>query len=103
MSSKVPLLDIANDQCDVTRSVADAVVAAAALELLVFDVVTQQLILRVPPLDRQLGELLVILVVVGTRQADHVTWLGEHSNNTAWRHEYAPWLCATLHLEIRLF
>lgn len=41
MSSKVPLLDIVNDQRDVAGAVADAVTAAAALELLVFDVVTQ--------------------------------------------------------------
>lgn len=103
MSSEVLLLDAANDQRDVAGAVADAVAAAAALELLVFDVVTQQLVPWVPPLDRQLGELLVVLEVVGTRQADHVTRLGEHSNNAAWRHEHAPWLCATLHLKIRPF
>lgn len=85
MSSKILHPDVLDGQRDAAGAVGDAVARAALLELLVFDVVTQQLVVRAPPLDRQLRELCVVLIVIGTRQSDPLTRLTEHSLNTACR------------------
>lgn len=85
MSSEVLHPDVLDGQRDAAGAVGDAVARTALLELLVFDVVTQQLVVRAPPLDGQLRELSVVLIVIGTRQGDPLTRLTELSLNTACR------------------
>lgn len=85
MSSEVLQPDASYGQRDAAGAVADAVTCTAVLELLVFDVVTQQIVVRASPLDRQLRELCVVLIVIGTGQSDLLTRLTKHSHNAACR------------------
>lgn len=83
MSSEVIRPDALDGQRDVAGAVGDAVAGAALLERFVFDVVTQQLVVRAPPLHRQLRELCVVLIVIGTWQNDPLTGPTEHSHDAA--------------------
>lgn len=85
VSSEVLQPDASYGQRDAAGTVADAVTCTAVLEVFVFDVVTQQLVVRASPLDRQLRELCVVLIVIGTGQSDLLTRLTKHSHNTACR------------------
>lgn len=82
MDSKVLVSHVLDGQRDVSRLVAEVVAIAALLELLVLDVVTQQILAGILPLDGELRLLLLVLKVVETRQADHATWRREHSDGT---------------------
>lgn len=83
MSSKILHFDLLDGQRDAARAVADGVARSAVLESLVFDVVTQQLVAWTPPLYRQLRDVIVVLIVVQTRQRDPLIRLTEHLYNTA--------------------
>lgn len=85
MNPEILHLDPLDGQRDAARGVDDGVARGAVLESFVFDVVTQQLVVRAPPLYRQLRDVSVVLIVVRTRQSDALTRLTQHSYNTAWR------------------
>lgn len=86
VSSKVLGPDPLDGERDAAGPVGDAVAVAAVLEGFVFDVVTQQLVVRTPPLHRQLRELRVVLIVIGTWQRDRLTGPTQNSDNTACTH-----------------
>ncbi len=85
MSSKVLHVDVLDGQCDAARAVGDGVAGRAVLKSFMFDVMTQQLVVWAPPLNRQLRDLCVVLIVIRTRQRDALTRLTEKLQNTACR------------------
>lgn len=70
MDSKVLVSHVLDGQRDVSGLVAEVVAAAAVLVLLVLDVVTQQILVGILPLDGEIRLLLLVLKVVKTLQAD---------------------------------
>lgn len=87
VNAEVVHLDVLNGQSDAARAVGDGVSHGAVLESFMFDVVTQQLVVRVPPLHGQLGDVFVVLIVIGTLKSDPLTGTTRHSNNAACRHK----------------
>ena len=85
VSPKVLHLDLLDAECDVAGGVGDGVAGGAVLESLVFDVVTQQLVVWAPPLYRQLRDVRVVFIVIRTGQRDPLTRLTDHLDNAAWR------------------
>lgn len=70
-------------QRDVSGLVAEVVAAAAVLVLLVLDVVTQQILVGILPLDGEIRLLLLVLKVVETLQADSAAWRRDHPDGAA--------------------
>ena len=85
MRPKVLHLDLLDVERDAAGRVGDGVAGGAVLESLVFDVVTQQLVVWAPPLYRQLRDVRVVFIVIRTQQSHPLTRLTEHLHNTAWR------------------
>lgn len=85
VSPKVLRPDVVDGERDAAGAVGDAVAGGAVLESFVFDVVTQQLVVGAPPLHRQLGDVCLVLIVIGTGQRDGLAGPTEHSNHAAWR------------------
>lgn len=83
MDSEVLVSHVLDGQRDVGRLVAEVVADAALLVLLVLDVVTQQVLAGVLPLDREQSLQLLVLKLVETPQVDRATWRREHPDGTA--------------------
>lgn len=85
MSPVILHADLLDGQRDAAWAVGDGVSHGAVLESFVFDVVAQQLIVWAPPLNRELGDVRVVLIVVGTRHRDPLTRLSKQLYFTACR------------------
>lgn len=83
MDSKVLVSHVLDGQRDVSGLVAEVVAAAAVLVLLVLDVVTQQILVGILPLDGEIRLLLLVLKVVKTLQADSAAWRRDHPDGAA--------------------
>lgn len=84
VSPEVVRLGALDGQRDVAGPVGDGVARGAVLESFVFDVVTQQLVVRTPPLHGQLRDVSVVLIVVRTRQSHPLAGPTEHLHDAAW-------------------
>lgn len=85
--TKVLQPDVLDGERDAAGPVAHVVAAAAPLEGLVFDVVTQQLVVRVPPLHGQLGQRRALLVGVEARQRGPAAQLTQDSDHSSYKHK----------------
>lgn len=85
--TKVLEPNVLDGERDAAGPVAHVVAAAAPLEGLVFDVVAQQLVVGVPPLDGQLGQRRALLVGVEARQRGPAARLTQDSDHSSYKHK----------------
>lgn len=97
MSAEVLGADMLDGERDAAGAVADAVAVGAVLVRLVFDEVTQKVVVRTPPLSRQLRDVCVVLIVVRTRQSDLLTRLTDDFHHTACRQKSVKSFTVTHH------
>lgn len=85
MRAKVLQPDVLDGERDAAGPVGHVIAIAAPLEALVFDVVTQELVVGVPPLDGQLRQRRAVLIGVEARQRDPLAWLREDSDHSRYK------------------
>lgn len=81
----VPQPDLLNGEGDAAGPVGHVIALAAPLEAFMLDVVTQELVVGAPPLDRQLRERRAVLVRIETRQRDPMTRLAEDPDHSRYK------------------
>lgn len=82
--------DVLDGERDAAWPVGHVIAVAAPLEALVFDVVTQEPVVGVPPLDGQLRQRRPVLIGVEARQRDPAAWLAEDSDHSRCKQKRRP-------------
>lgn len=86
MRAKVLQPHVLDGERDAAGPVGHVIAVAAPLEALVFDVVTQELVAGVPPLDGQLRQRRAVLVGIEAGQRGPMAWLTEDSDRGSYKH-----------------